>query len=354
MLTIENNTVYIGTECSQCETIYNEYKEFTLSVERLKNLDIEDIQKYNKGYMDCRLSDIINDSILEHIEKYFSKYYTSFNNTIDIEEGILSIGIHDANIITGIPIFNYENNKDILYKNIYDCILKQYKNIYDEDNINIKCITNVDINIITLKKKILTYDDKLKHIIICFNNIQKIYKKNQRILEQYKKRHIKWNYLMCLYGMKLTTVLNNKNIKKEFVSYINLYYRHLLKSYDDINTINITDYKKRSVILLHENYDFLLKKFKDDMREELKKIKPIRPNLSYKVWIETEYFRLSRLISNINSFVINKNITYVVIQIKILNSKYNKKIYYIKDHIVKLQKRVINIKTNTPENYNFI
>ena len=133
------------------------------------------------------------------------------------------------------------------------------------------------------------------------------------------------------------------------------------------------------------------------MREELKLIKPIKPNLSYKINIETAYFRLTRLISNINSYVINKNITYIIIQIKIklqhgiMGAERScpkgygtklpplpagnfaelscpkgeregereggrvgcKKLYYIKDNKIKLQNRILNL-NNSPENYNII
>jgi hypothetical protein len=403
---------YIGEFYEKSETLFNEYKEFTLDIEKIKDISVIDIKRYNKGYMDLRLSNIIEECMIQHIEKYFPKYYTSFNNTKTIENGIrtssggiLTIGINDDSIITGIPVFNYEKSKDIIYNKLYTSILSQYKNIYDKNGINIDPFNNFELNIIRIEKKILTKYDKLKNTIKDFNNIQKIFKKNQRIIKKYRYEHKKWNKLMCLYGIKLTTVLDDKKIKKEFVSYVlKVYFDLLQSSYEENISVIVTDYKKRSVILLINDYDIILKKFKDDMRNMLKTIKPVKPNISYREYIQIEYYRLTRLISNINSFVINNNITYILIKIKILNDisvgpvdetdwlksggrqqvplnevplnevplnevplnevplnevplnevPLNKILYYKKNNKMISQNRIINIYNNSPENYNIL
>lgn len=356
---------YIGEFYEKSETLFNEYKEFTLDIEKIKDISVIDIKRYNKGYMDLRLSNIIEECMIQHIEKYFPKYYTSFSNTDTIEnDGILTIGINDDSIITGIPVFNYENSKDIIYNKLYTSILSQYKNIYDKNGINIDPFNNFELNIIRIEKKILTKYDKLKNTITDFNNIQKIFKKNQRIIKKYRYEHKKWNKLMCLYGIKLTTVLDDKKIKKEFVSYVlKVYFDLLQSSYEENISVIVTDYKKRSVILLINDYDIILKKFKDDMRNMLKKVKPVKPNISYREYIQVEYYRLTRLISNINSFVINNNITYILIKIKILNTlNFNplisrvpcKILYYKKNNKIISQNRIINIYNNSPENYNIL
>ena len=330
----------LGYKCHNPETLFNEYKEFTINKsDFIDNIPIDIIKKYNKGYMDETLSFIIRKNILQMIEKYFSRYYTSFNNTEDNNVSTFTIGINDDKIITGIPIFNYESNIENLYKSIYKCIEKQYKNVCDMEG-NVHYISNFELNLIPIRKKIISDVDELNSIIESFNNIQKIFKKNTRLINHYKSCYKKWNRLMYLYGIKLTTVLDHKKIRKEFVSYILELYSSYLLNEETETSVVIEDYTRRRIILDVNFYNPILKKFKDDKRAELKSVRPVKPNVSYKMIIESEYYRLMRLIPNINSFVTNRNITYIIIEIKIYSSN-TVPLYYKKDNSLILQRRVI-------------
>ena len=116
------------------ENILKEYKEFYLR----KSLTIYDYQDLQKGILNSKTQDYINQTLLYYFDKYFKKYLVSLTNIDKFYlENILQenfsnffIGVSDEGTITGLPI------SKTLIPELIECI-KGKVSIYYKDIIGL-------------------------------------------------------------------------------------------------------------------------------------------------------------------------------------------------------------------------
>lgn len=371
---MDSPTLY-GFTCN--EDPYHEHKEFTLTSTSVSEIPFDDVMRYLNGEYDDKLFNIILENIRLYVKKYIPKYIASFINTynytnkktnrkmnpveqaqLNVQEyGYLNFGITDDGYISGIPILFFEKNKDMIHQLIRDEIKKfvdelaiVYSNTYTNrkthkrykynrgEKVNLQHIGSlcgrikIDLTPLTIPEPETIEESNPVRLII--NNSKEqiaayeiMREKQLQEQESYEIKFNEWYAKMLLYGCKLLHVLDDPQVRYEFIDYV---MEHHPESYILINDMNvmedtidiyvvITDYKNRKLIIFHDKYDYIIKQFRDFMRKLLISNKPQKPRRTskYDSNIFPQMYSSMRVTPLIEKFSYNKDITYVLITVRI-------------------------------------
>lgn len=309
------------------ETIDEEFKEFhprTLD----KYFSENEIKKIYEDPTFMIDKNTFNKMIKENIQIYIKNYLPKYigNYSAANMSGKLHIGISDDGIIEGIPYFGDKIPEKLINNIINQCfknfirINKKYAlSIVDDETVLNWFKTNLKLEITKLEINPDLLDDfyleRLKLIKLDLKNRHDAW-------FDYRIKFCKWYNEMCKYGIKLRTIINNIQMRKNIIMYI--------KSYAKENNLNIDFYQKAldfyysdeqidfdiTVEILEKNignfnspYTWLIM-FKDFTVEKIKLNKP-RPPINRPFIFN--YLRFAKHISNLKSYLVNNKCNFFVI-----------------------------------------
>ena len=260
---------YFGTE-----TLYKEYKEFTLNKYNI-NIELNIAEEY------CFSNKFtFNNHIINNINKYFNeympKYITGFINTKI--NGELYIGIDDYGFIKGIP---YKGTLPYQYikKLLYSSFTKNITNIINFNKI-------IKINFIKINYNNII-NNEYKTINPLFQKYIDDKNKYEKKYNIFLNKYNDWKKLYLFYNQKIIDLVNNANSRHMLIEYIknkdfNNPCINQLESYDYKN--NKYNYIMKECIhdeiqLIKKNQDktsiyYWVTQWKDEMREQIKITKP--------------------------------------------------------------------------------
>lgn len=258
----------LGDIMEHHETINVEYKEFCFKTNLFEIYSKKELKEFITS---CVLLKDFNELILTNIKKYIyvyvPRYVSSFHNSNYDSTYKLYIGINDHSEITGVPF-----NGDLLMFNAY---FQDYINTLIKENVSDICCMSIKYE--TFKNKIdpdILSDDYLDTILSKYNDIESTYNTeyNQYIFE--KKI---WINKMYFFKGKLQDVINNNDIKLEFIIFLEK--KNLLKSFPEVYN-NYHEIHSKTVKFMKNDPTKLvywLIQFKDEKVKDLMKQKPIEP-----------------------------------------------------------------------------
>ena len=319
---------YIGFE----ESKYNEFKEFSIKFDPIKYLEIEAIKDIvEKGVITNEFNDIILINIDHYFKFYLPKYISAFGNIKpDDENDILPeyasfyIGINDFGEITGIP-FKGEFDKEHLTE-----ILKSIKIFLqtETDSSIDDLLSQIKIEVFELQKNELYLEDPLEEILI--KHTEK-HNANKKLYRDFIQKQIEWIALIEKYTIKMTTYLNDTEYRNKIADYIR-------SKSDNPDHLKIADQLKGThkfpllcgIEIMYQKNDQLnvyhwLTNYKDYTIENIKQIRPARPQLSQKNNHEMYEYQFLKLTNLRKRFIQNNaNIKYYLFKINIpVNYKEN-------------------------------
>ncbi|AYV76324.1 MAG: hypothetical protein Terrestrivirus5_146 [Terrestrivirus sp.] len=387
------------------EDLFNEHKEFTFSPDSVSKLGKDDIINYLTGQYDKRFFSIIQKNLVLYIKKYFPKCFSAFVNTeistkpnlgYDSNNGHekvpmyghLNIGVTDSGNISGIPIMDFNKNRDkiinVIRKHIQKLIDDKIIVLMDSDNSEDNSDDNsdddfsdstgiqklcdmVEIEICTLnsykndinKESEIIVNDSINFII---RQAKEAEKRNEKEISKYISEKTIYDTELRLwldrtekYGCKLDVVLNDIQVRTEFIHFVLSGFPDSVLSENSVTIEQIININGGDceIRMTNNEYNRIIYIFRDKMRSKLMPEKPIKPKF-VKI-INPKLCTLMRLTPLIDVYNHNKDITYIFIRLKVpLNNLPNGKIVCYKDKtgIYNVKKRSIKYVNGkfTPEN----
>jgi hypothetical protein len=268
--------------------------------------------------------------ILDNINHYFKYYiprYISVFGTSDIKKAELYIGISDIGEITGIPFFG---NLPKWYVDSFLSSIKPFILIDDHAITVDDVISQLEIEIVKLKKDISYLDDSIEPIITDF--IDKKNKYEKEYFENLSMRR-KWKEEMDYYTTKIGDYFTKREYRIAVSEFIKKNseaekYKNIIDLLESDQVIEIDDLSDISIRKLNKN-DVIhwITEFKDKMVDIIKDKKPQKIpyfNFSYNIY-STQFTVLSnnryRFCNN------NKKLNYYLIKIRI-PTNISKHIYF--------------------------
>jgi len=368
------------------ENILKEYKEFYLR----KPLSIYDYQDLQKGILNSKTQDYINQTLLYYFDKYFKKYLVSLTNIDKFYlENILQenfsyffIGVSDEGTITGLPISKtyipklteyIEEKVSLYYKDIiglhYEKGVKEIQvgneTFYDFEKLlnSLKKHTKIKIHIL---QKNNSTNAIYKHLDKTIQEIlleEKQYLADKKIHQAKKLQKKKYNEI---YSTSFHNLIRSEKVMNEFKNYMNEDYpfdefikilqSKIIKQHDVEKYLLNGEYIKGSLFTIGTKEDkfwgqrmkeFLLK-YKDFKSIMLKKNIQIQPFPS-----KSPKLKLNSYLKNVSCFnqqiFHNDNICYICIQIEVPFIKDKKAFLALKDKSnIKIIGRTYDSTFNTP------
>jgi hypothetical protein len=326
------------------ERINIEYKEFCFKTNLFDVYKKKDLRvMIQSGKVLNDFNDLIKKNIKKYIQSYVPRYASSFHNCKLNNEYKLYIGINDYNEVTGIP---YNGN---LKK--YNSHLQDHVNYILNSRVDDKCCVSVSCEI----KEVLIDED-----ILDDEYLESILGSYEEKKEQYDKEYSKyiidkrkWILDIYKYKGKLQEVINNDEIKLEFVKYLEE--KNLLKCFKEVFLKNheipsdsIKYVKKSPTEMVH-----WLIKFKDEKVKSLLDVKPKEPFIP-KI-LNIEYCLLTKLSCLRKRFVKN-GVRYYTILLRFKCCKNCKNIVSFKDEKTNQFRRIKRYMCSlkkTPQSYDF-
>ena len=222
------------------EDINNEFKEFSFTTVNPKGSLIftdEDIKDFTNGNYE-NLDDKTKFTIEIYLYKYIKKYFTTFGNTINIENdtGYLYIGIADDGEITGIPYYDtFENMKKHINDNVFQNILNVLKIQFSEEAKYYfdKIKEHIKIELINLSSNTIYLDDNVDEII-------EDYKKNiiefKKTVKKYRKGRREWVELVDYNRRAINVMINERDVRNKLKDYVNSYTKEKYLTFFDTVT----------------------------------------------------------------------------------------------------------------------
>lgn len=362
---------YLGQEIEN-ESIYREYKEFTVGYGFLDKIDRKKIEEYIQGNFDNEILLEIEEGIPLQIEKYLLKYVTSFINIHTCDKtAILLFGVNDQCIITGIPVI--ADNIENIQSNISFTLEKNLSNIYyfdeekftdvriSEDILNrIKESISVDIHILPMDKYDVDYfRNTRKYEIDRLSIYEEKIKEWNLSYDIYLQEYTIWNRTMNKYSCKLVEIFEDEERKRNFTLYVNdnQQYRNLIVENSEEFDIRVK-YEVQGMTydmkFLEADYIFLIKEFKDAMRTRLVKPKLLYPkpfdpsrNIVHKISPITQCILEKENFAEEEKENRKEKIVYILLEIKIRLEKFPHLLGFINGD--SLDFRVRKIGFNGPE-----
>ena len=305
------------------ETLFDEHKEFCVD-NTLELKQEEDITKYiNTGIIDDKLNKSIINSISRYIKLYFPKYFTTFLNSPaeNRTHGYFNIGVSDNGYITGIPIFASQIDlvKEVIINTISNILKKEMICSVENDNSISDILSNMTVEIHKLNQS-NNFDDEnsINQLISYYQHAIARYKINKiRLrakLKEYNKKYKRWYELILKYSAKKTEVLNDKEMRYQFVDFVRDNYHLVNQKLVDEPYIFIKDYSYREVCLSLTDYDNLIMLFRDSKRRVLIDNRPEKPNMNM---IDPRINAIKRLTPLMDKIIKNNSVQYILIRFKI-------------------------------------
>ena len=368
------------------ENILKEYKEFYLR----KSLTIYDYQDLQKGILNSKTQDYINQTLLYYFDKYFKKYLVSLTNIDKFYlENILQenfsnffIGVSDEGTITGLPISKtlipeliecIKGKVSIYYKDIiglhYEKGVKEIQvgneTFYDFEKLlnSLKKHTKIKIHILKENNSHNETYDELDKTIQGIILEEKQYLADKKIHQEKKLQKKKYNEI---YSTSFHNLIRSEKVMEEFKNYMDKDY-----SFDEFikilqkNIIKQLDVEK---YLLNGEYiegSLFTKGSKEDkfwgqkMTEFLSEYKDFK-SIMLKKNIQIEPFpskspklKLNSYLKNVSCFnqqlFHNNDICYICIQIEVPFIKDKKAYLALKEKSnIKIIGRTYESTFNTP------
>jgi len=292
------------------ETLSTELKEFFIPKKFITDEEREYIRECilsGKYYGNKR----VNDSLKFMLDKYFLKYLSSWNHSdIDIKQGNLYFGIDDAGNICGIP-YRGVISKKMLRGYVRELLRKTSLSFKEQEGLfsklNIEVIKVRPNKNDTMKQYYYQLEQERKHI----DN-----------LAEYSEKYSIWIRKLRRYSAKLIKYLNQEDLRKEFIEFIEE--NNIENPKEIIDYINQKDKwdslppgEIKSLKLNPREFYFWITTFKDVMVEKVKKE---RPNYQPVKIINYENFYRSAKIMG-QQFSSDSSINFFVIRITIPNTK---------------------------------
>lgn len=251
------------------ETIYREYKEFSLHKSGIlyDTKEIETLIDTNTFIFD----ELVLINIKKYIEMYLPKYACSFWNSYI--NGEFYIGTDDYGFIKGIPLSKNNNIcKEDLTSLIKQVINKKIKIINEEKEIDLSTLINVDIIKIENPEPI---NGKHSSFLYYVEKKKEFMKEYHLFLESYKQ----WTDKYEMINMKLVDIVNIDKYRKLLIDFITTSeYRNesvLQQLYDSSFVLHsLTGEEIKYIKYHHNNIYYWVTTFKDQLCKQYKKDKP--------------------------------------------------------------------------------
>lgn len=304
---------YFGTE-----TLNQEFKAHCLnSIQKyfdhdiIKNIFENEISKskISKNIFNKMVNYDITNNIIEYLPKYIGNF--SASNIF----GQLHFGISDDGILDGIPYFKNKLNKRLIDKTIkccFDDYLRSHNNDYN-DVLWFKKNISYELTELTIDEMSSNFDyifrlDQLKTEVA--NYI--------REHDQYKINFEIWLKSVHKYCIKLKTLLNDMNIRKEIVEFI------LEQNTDnsDKTYLKAIEYFNSNDLFVGDITHDMLKNcsdddplkwlvmFKDQKILAIKKNKPIQPLYKQS---HINYYDFAKHLNNIRNYLMANDCKFYII-----------------------------------------
>lgn len=260
----------LGDVLEHHESLDVEYKEFCFKTNLFEYYSKNDLRSMIKDtVLLTGFNELIIENIKKYIEYYVPRYISAFHNSKHADEYNLFVGINDFNEITGIPF-----NGNLL---MYNMFFNSYVENVMKSNVQERCCVSVkfETHKSTIDDDILN-DDYLEDILDKYDEEDKVYR---TAYSDYIIQRKEWIKQMYFYKGKLQDLMNNPNIKMEFVKYLEG--KNLLKSFPEvfwkhheIPSDSIKYVKKSPTHLI-----YWLIQFKDENVNYLMERKPVEPQI---------------------------------------------------------------------------
>lgn len=322
MISLLDNINYVIGEYVGNESLEREYKVYCMNTLQ-KYFDHEIIKQLfdpinKKRYTNLIDKNIFNKMVRNDISKniieYLPKYIGNFSASNIF--GQLHFGIADNGIIEGIPYFGHNMSTHFIKKTINNCF-KEYLRTKDGNIDDILWFqNNMRINIIKLNIDNCLLND---HYIDRLEKLCDEVKKAKAEKEQYSKNFKVWYETFTKYSVKLKTLINDFNIRKEIVIFINKQYQNknnhdkdYIKAIEFYNSNILIDYEITKEMLQDCTNDNPLKwliDYKDYITTIIKLNKPKQPlykirNINYYEFAKHMYNTRNQLLKNKCKFYI--------------------------------------------------
>jgi hypothetical protein len=309
----------LGDVLDHHESIDIEYKEFCFKTNLFEYFSKNELRNMIKnGILLNGFNELIIDNIKKYIHYYISRYVSAFHNSKCSDTYKLFIGIDDFNEITGIPF-----NGNLL---IYNTFFRKYMEDVLSNNVKNRCCVSVGLESFknVIDEDILN-DDYLGDILEEYDEQDKIYKE---LYNKYIKNKRLWIREMFIYKGKLEDLINNNDIKLEFVMYLeekNLLHSfpEVLWRYHYIPSDSIKYVKKSPTHLI-----YWLIKFKDERVNQLMNRKPIEPQIP-KI-LNIEYCLMTKM-TLLRKRLVQKGVSYYTIVMTFKCNKFCNKVVSFRD-----------------------
>jgi hypothetical protein len=304
---MDENKLFLGGYYGN-ETIDDEFKVHCLNslskffehdyiVELYENSNLAiDKKKFNK-----MIKYDISNNIIEYLPKYIGNF--SASNIY----GKLHFGISDNGIIEGIPYFGHKLTKSFIDKTIDKCF-NQYLKSQNNNQESLKWFRkNITYKIEKLEiNKLLLDDDYINRLDQLKTYVNNVNKKNIKFKMEFQN----WYNMLMKYCVKLKTLINDLDIRKDIIKFIldqhknnNTEYLEALKFY---NSDVLIDYEITKE-MIKDNSDTnpikWLILYKDYISEIIKLQKPKQ---HIQKCNKINYYDFAKHMSNIRNILISK------------------------------------------------
>lgn len=325
------------------ETIYREFKEFTIWMQFLSNKSEYQLSNIIEGNFDIKqFFSIIPENINLNLKKIIPKYCSCFINAGI--RGEIYLGVNDNGICTGIP--HIENINLIEINNYIIDVIKNNVRVQEEKikTKNIIKFTKVEIIHLDVNNSD-DYADNVDNILREFYDNNRKY--NDKI-ELFYKKQLKFKKEMQIYTTKLTTIINTTRTRKELINYVKKNCKNKIVQENIIKLLKTKKYivsptGNDIISIKNDNTHiiFWLLKFKDYMTTKLKKLKPRKPILKSSITPIVVVKKLTELTHRFLKLGIQYSLIKITIDGNAINSSKNCVIEYKDNNIWKYKTRTL-------------
>lgn len=272
---IKTILTYILGEYGDGETLENENKELHLRQERFDDFDKDTIFDIVKtGKLPYNFKTIIHNELLLYIYKIVPKYISCFSNCGNGINGVINIGISDANEYTGFPIFFLKKISWQLPRYICETVKDNIRYNLPISNIlkriKVECIPlNIDLDILDDDAQRYYELFKVKHKAYT-KKLKKYIREHKIFLQHHREYTQKLNDMLkvgCKYRKELIEFIkNSENCSDIVIKLLNSDSEIVLDNTNTMNDRNNSD-----------TPFYWITKYRDYMTNKIRETKPIKP-----------------------------------------------------------------------------
>jgi hypothetical protein len=316
------------------ETLNQEYKVYCMNSLK-KYFDHEIIQKIfeqkifeqkslDKKTFNKMVRNDISENIIEYLPKYIGNYSASNIS------GQLHFGISDDGIIEGIPYFGHNISKQFIKKTIDKCFREYIRSKDERAGAVLWFKNNLTFDIIKLNVNEYLLDDFNLYRLAKMKQDIEIAKKE---LEDYQYEFKTWYKSLMKYSIKLKSLINDFNIRKEIINFIfdnnsDNEDKSYLKAVEFYESTQLIDYEITGSMLYGCTDDNPLKwliAYKDYILNIIKLNKPKQP--LYKP-TSINYYEYAKHINNVRNHLLSDKCEFYMITFNIPNHPTGEHIEY--------------------------